>query len=119
VAFTSLSKRSNVPGMRSGFVAGDSRWIKAFLLYRTYHGSAMGPMVQRASIVAWNDETHVEANRALYRAKFAQVHAAAGAGAGRAVARCRLLPLGRHVRGKGGGRPTKWPGPAACSLNTM
>jgi N-succinyldiaminopimelate aminotransferase len=73
MAFTSLSKRSNVPGMRSGFVAGDSRWIKPFLLYRTYHGSAMGPMVQRASAVAWSDEAHVVANRALYRAKFAQV----------------------------------------------
>jgi N-succinyldiaminopimelate aminotransferase len=73
MAFTSLSKRSNVPGMRSGFVAGDSRWIMPFLLYRTYHGSAMGPMVQRASAVAWSDETHVQANRALYRAKFAQV----------------------------------------------
>jgi len=73
VAFTSLSKRSNVPGMRSGFVAGDGRWIKPFLLYRTYHGSAMGPMVQRASAVAWSDEAHVQANRALYRAKFAQV----------------------------------------------
>jgi N-succinyldiaminopimelate aminotransferase len=73
VAFTSLSKRSNVPGMRSGFVAGDARLIKAFLLYRTYHGSAMSPPVQRASIAAWNDEAHVQANRALYRAKFAQV----------------------------------------------
>jgi len=73
VAFTSLSKRSNVPGMRSGFVAGDARWIKAFLLYRTYHGSAMSPPLQRASIAAWGDEAHVEANRALYRRKFAEV----------------------------------------------
>jgi N-succinyldiaminopimelate aminotransferase len=73
VAFTSLSKRSNVPGLRSGFVAGDAALLKAFLLYRTYHGSAMGPVVQRASIAAWNDETHVVANRALYRAKFEQV----------------------------------------------
>jgi N-succinyldiaminopimelate aminotransferase len=73
VAFTSLSKRSNVPGLRSGFVAGDARLLKAFLLYRTYHGSAMSPLVQRASIAAWNDETHVQANRALYRSKFAQV----------------------------------------------
>ena len=73
VAFTSLSKRSNVPGLRSGFVAGDTALLKAFLLYRTYHGSAMGPMVQRASIAAWNDEAHVVANRELYRAKFAQV----------------------------------------------
>ncbi len=73
IALTSLSKRSNVPGLRSGFVAGDARLMKAFALYRTYHGSAMGGMVQRASIAAWNDEAHVVANRALYRAKFAQV----------------------------------------------
>ena len=73
VAFTSLSKRSNVPGLRSGFVAGDARWLEAFLLYRTYHGSAMGPLVQRASIAAWGDEAHVQANRALYREKFARV----------------------------------------------
>ena len=73
VAFTSLSKRSNVPGLRSGFVAGDASLLKPFLLYRTYHGSAMSPMVQRASAVAWGDEAHVVANRELYRAKFAQV----------------------------------------------
>ena len=73
IAFTSLSKRSNVPGMRSGFVAGDAAIIKQFLLYRTYHGSAMNPMIQAASIAAWNDEEHVIANRAQYRAKFAQV----------------------------------------------
>jgi N-succinyldiaminopimelate aminotransferase len=73
IAFTSLSKRSNVPGMRSGFVAGDAGLIKQFLLYRTYHGSAMSTVVQRASIAAWNDEEHVEANRALYREKFARV----------------------------------------------
>ena len=73
IAFTSLSKRSNVPGMRSGFVAGDASILKPFLLYRTYHGSAMGKAVQAASIAAWNDEAHVAANRALYRAKFAQV----------------------------------------------
>jgi N-succinyldiaminopimelate aminotransferase len=73
VAFTSLSKRSNVPGLRSGFVAGDARILKSFLLYRTYHGSAMSPLVQRASIAAWGDEGHVQANRDLYRAKFAQV----------------------------------------------
>ncbi len=73
IAFTSLSKRSNVPGMRSGFVAGDARLLKQFLLYRTYHGSAMSPVVQRASIAAWSDEAHVVANREKYRAKFAQV----------------------------------------------
>ena len=73
VAFTSLSKRSNVPGMRSGFVAGDADILKKFLLYRTYHGSAMSGMVQAASIAAWNDEAHVADNRALYREKFAAV----------------------------------------------
>ena len=73
VAFTSLSKRSNVPGLRSGFVAGDAAILKQFLLYRTYHGSAMSPVVQAASLAAWNDEAHVVANRALYRTKFAQV----------------------------------------------
>jgi N-succinyldiaminopimelate aminotransferase len=73
IAFTSLSKRSNVPGLRSGFVAGDAALIKRFLLYRTYHGSAMSPLVQAASVAAWNDEAHVVANRAAYRAKFAQV----------------------------------------------
>ena len=73
VAFTSLSKRSNVPGMRSGFCAGDAKLIQSFLLYRTYHGSAMSPVVQAASVAAWNDETHVRDNRAQYRAKFAQV----------------------------------------------
>jgi N-succinyldiaminopimelate aminotransferase len=73
IALTSLSKRSNVPGMRSGFVAGDASILKTFLLYRTYHGSAMSPVVQAASIAAWNDEAHVVANRALYREKFARV----------------------------------------------
>jgi N-succinyldiaminopimelate aminotransferase len=73
IVFSSLSKRSNVPGLRSGFVAGDARLIKRFLLYRTYHGSAMGQAVQMASIAAWNDEAHVRDNRALYRAKFAAV----------------------------------------------
>ena len=73
ISFTSLSKRSNVPGMRSGFVAGDAALIKPFLLYRTYHGSAMSPVVQAASIAAWGDEQHVIDNRALYRSKFAQV----------------------------------------------
>ena len=73
VMLTSLSKRSNVPGMRSGFVAGDAAILKAFLLYRTYHGNAMSPVVQTASIAAWGDEQHVQDNRALYRDKFAQV----------------------------------------------
>lgn len=73
VAFTSLSKRSNVPGMRSGFVSGDANLLKQFLLYRTYHGSAMSGMVQAASIAAWDDEAHVVANRDMYRQKFAAV----------------------------------------------
>jgi N-succinyldiaminopimelate aminotransferase len=73
ISFTSLSKRSNVPGLRSGFVAGDAAIIKDFLLYRTYHGCAMSGVVQAASIAAWNDEAHVVENRNLYRTKFAQV----------------------------------------------
>ena len=73
ISLTSLSKRSNVPGLRSGFVAGDAALIKPFLLYRTYHGSAMSPIVQAASIAAWNDEQHVVDNRAMYREKFAAV----------------------------------------------
>ena len=71
--FTSLSKRSNVPGLRSGFVAGDADLLKSFLLYRTYHGSAMGLPIQRASIAAWNDETHVIENRVQYQQKFERV----------------------------------------------
>lgn len=70
VVFHSLSKRSNLPGMRSGFVAGDAEIIKAYLLYRTYHGCAMPPVHQLASIEAWNDEEHVKQNRALYVKKF-------------------------------------------------
>lgn len=73
VVFTSLSKRSNVPGLRSGAVAGDARLLKAFLLYRTYHGCAMNPTVQHASIAAWRDEVHVRGNRLLYREKFQAV----------------------------------------------
>lgn len=71
VMFSSLSKRSNVPGMRSGFVAGDAKILKKFLLYRTYHGCAMAPPVQSASVAAWNDEDHVLDNRDQYREKFA------------------------------------------------
>lgn len=73
VVFGSLSKRSNVPGMRSGYVAGDRVVLKSFLLYRTYHGSAMSLAVQAASEAAWNDETHVVENRRLYREKFEAV----------------------------------------------
>ena len=70
VAFSSLSKRSNVPGMRSGFVAGDAAILTEFLLYRTYHGCAMNPAVQAASGAAWSDEKHVQENRRLYKEKF-------------------------------------------------
>ena len=70
VSFSSLSKRSNVPGMRSGFVAGDAKLMAKFLLYRTYHGSALSPVVSAASIAAWQDEAHVIDNRQQYRAKF-------------------------------------------------
>ncbi|MFJ2991555.1 succinyldiaminopimelate transaminase [Pandoraea sp. NPDC087047] len=73
VVFSSLSKRSNVPGMRSGFVAGDAAILKKFLLYRTYHGCAMSPAVQAASIAAWNDEAHVRLNRSKYAKKFQTV----------------------------------------------
>ena len=73
ISLSSLSKRSNVPGMRSGFVAGDAEIIKQFLLYRTYHGGAMSPSIQAASIAAWNDEVHVQENRDLYVKKFSQV----------------------------------------------
>jgi len=71
VVFGSLSKRSNVPGMRSGYVAGDASLLQAFLLYRTYHGSAMSTTVAQASIAAWRDEAHVVLNRRQYAAKFA------------------------------------------------
>ena len=73
VVFGSLSKRSNVPGMRSGFVAGDEKIIEKFALYRTYHGCAMSPTVQAASVAAWNDEAHVIENRRLYAEKFKAV----------------------------------------------
>ncbi|HTH94940.1 MAG TPA: succinyldiaminopimelate transaminase [Rhodocyclaceae bacterium] len=73
VVFSSLSKRSNVPGLRSGFVAGDAAVIKQFLLYRTYHGSAMSPVVQAVSVIAWNDEAHVVDNRRMYKEKFDKV----------------------------------------------
>ena len=73
LAFTSLSKRSNMPGLRSGFVAGDEQLIQSFLLYRTYHGSAMSGMVQHASMATWLDEAHVVDNRAWYQDKFTKV----------------------------------------------
>lgn len=73
ICFSSLSKRSSVPGMRSGFVAGDAALIKPFLLYRTYHGGAMSGVVSQASIAAWSDEAHVVENRRLYREKFEAV----------------------------------------------
>lgn len=73
LVFHSLSKRSNASGLRSGFVAGDAEILKRFLLYRTYHGCSMSLPVQAASIAAWQDETHVQANRALYREKYQAV----------------------------------------------
>jgi N-succinyldiaminopimelate aminotransferase len=73
VVFSSLSKRSNVPGMRSGFVAGDAKVLERFALYRTYHGCAMNPAIQAATIAAWNDEAHVADNRRLYTEKFDKV----------------------------------------------
>lgn len=73
VVFHSLSKRSNVPGLRSGFVAGDREIISRFLLYRTYHGCAMPEFTQHSSICLWQDEDHVKHNRDLYRQKFSTV----------------------------------------------
>ncbi|MCK5917933.1 MAG: succinyldiaminopimelate transaminase [Cocleimonas sp.] len=73
VVFHSLSKRSNAPGLRSGFIAGDAEILTKFLLYRTYHGCAMPPPTQAASVAAWNDEKHVIDNREQYRQKFAAV----------------------------------------------
>ncbi len=73
VVFSSLSKRSNAPGMRSGFAAGDAQALREYLLYRTYHGSAMSQVVQQASIAAWRDELHVRENRRLYAEKFKAV----------------------------------------------
>jgi len=73
IIFHSLSKRSNVPGMRTGFVAGDAQIISKFLLYRTYHGCTMPTYTQAASKMAWEDELHVINNRALYRQKFSKV----------------------------------------------
>ena len=73
IVFHSLSKRSSVPGLRSGFVAGDPDVMRKFLLYRTYQGGAMSPMVQMASAAAWDDDAHVRVNRALYREKFERV----------------------------------------------
>ena len=73
VVFHSLSKRSNLPGLRSGFVAGDADVLAQYLQYRTYHGCALSPHHQHASTLAWQDEQHVDANRALYREKFAAV----------------------------------------------
>lgn len=78
LVFHSLSKRSNVPGLRSGFVAGDAELIERFFQYRTYHGCAMPVQHQHASLAAWRDEAHVVANRALYRAKFDAVLAILG-----------------------------------------
>ena len=78
LAFHSLSKRSNLPGLRSGFVAGDAAILASFFSYRTYQGCALPPPIQAASIVAWDDEAHVRQNRDQYRAKFDAVLATLG-----------------------------------------
>ena len=97
VVFGSLSKRSNAPGLRSGYVAGDAALLKAFLLYRTYHGSAMSGAVAAASIAAWNDEAHVRENRAEYAAKFAQLQPRVALGAALRDARRGVLPVGANA----------------------
>ena len=97
VVFGSLSKRSNAPGLRSGYVAGDAALLKAFLLYRTYHGSAMSGAVAAASIAAWNDEAHVRANRAEYAAKFAQLQPQRCLGAAVRDARGGVLSVGANA----------------------
>ncbi len=78
LVFHSLSKRSNLPGLRSGFIAGNADLLEAFAHYRTYHGSAMSPLVQRASTAAWSDDDHAARNRASYQRKFAMVTEALG-----------------------------------------
>ena len=95
---TSLSKRSSVPGLRSGFVAGDAALIQRFLLYRTYHGCAMPLPTQHASIAAWNDDAHVAENRALYREKFARVLPMLAPVLDVDAAGRRLLPVARRAR---------------------
>ena len=97
VVFTSLSKRSNAPGLRSGGVAGDASLLRQFLLYRTYHGSAMSLTAQHASIAAWNDEAHVRANRAKYREKFAALVPMLEPGHAGAASGCRVLSVGRRT----------------------
>ena len=105
VVFGSLSKRSNAPGLRSGYVAGDAALVKAFLLYRTYHGSAMSGAVAAASIAAWNDEAHVRANRAAYAAKFAALQPRLAPALPCADAGSGVLPVGAHRRRRRGVRP--------------
>ena len=97
MVFSSLSKRSNVPGMRSGFVAGDAAILEKFLLYRTYHGSAMNPAVQAASEAAWNDELHVIENRRLYREKFAAVTELLAGNPASIHAGCGILSMGKNT----------------------
>ena len=98
--FSSLSKRSNVPGMRSGFVAGDADVIQKYLLYRTYQGCAMSPPVQAASIAAWKDEAHVVENRRLYREKFETALEHPSPARRRRNARGGVLPVGAHARSR-------------------
>ncbi len=105
VVFHSLSKRSNAPGLRSGFVAGDAAVMKQFLRYRTYHGCAMPPATQMASIRAWQDETHVADNRHLYTQKFRAALEILGPVLDVGAAGCRLLPVGTHPLGRHRFRP--------------
>ena len=98
VMFSSLSKRSNVPGLRSGFVAGDAAVLKQFLLYRTYHGTALSPAVQTASVAAWRDEAHVVENRRLYAEKFAQATPVIQRTPEVRTPGCGVLPVGRARR---------------------
>ena len=100
VVFTSLSKRSNAPGLRSGGIAGDAALLKQFLLYRTYHGCAMSLPVQHASLAAWGDESHVRDNRAQYRGEVRCRGADARGGARRPPSRRQLLSVGRRAGGR-------------------
>jgi DNA-binding transcriptional MocR family regulator len=99
IALTSLSKRSNVPGLRSGFVAGDAELIRQFLLYRTYHGSAMSTVVQAASAAAWLRRAACGREPGPVPHQVRPGHAHPGPGDERATARCRLLPVGRSAAG--------------------
>ena len=106
-------KRSNVPGMRSGFVAGDAAILKQFLLYRTYHGAAMSPAVQAASVAAWNDEAHVIENRRLYVESLRRSRRSSSS-----VLQTGMPDAGFYLWARAAGFPTP-NSPAGCSLNIM